>query len=76
MESIAAQSNEITRSTQEQNSTISEVSKALDNLTAIMHGVVMSADSLIDVFNTLQTRIQHLHEISSSEDISTTEEDS
>lgn len=69
MESIAVQSGEITNSTREQSTTISEVSRALDNMTSIMYEVITNADALFDVFGKLQSQIGNLQGISDSEEI-------
>ncbi len=63
MSSISDQSLEITRSTTEQSSTITEVSKALDSLTAIMYGVIMSAENVFEVFEKIQGHIDTLENI-------------
>jgi len=65
---ILKQSDDITNSTNEQSNTISEVSKALDNLTGIMYGVIMSSDQLVDVFNKLGEQVEQLKAISEMEE--------
>ncbi len=60
MNIISDQSNEITRSTTEQSMTITEVSKALDSLTSIMYGVIMSAEKVFEVFEKIQVHINSL----------------
>lgn len=62
MNTISDQSIEITQSTTEQSTTIVEVSKALDSLTAIMYGVIMSAEKVFEVFEKIQSHIEVLEE--------------
>lgn len=63
MNAISEQAHDITRSTTEQGSTIGEVSRALDNLTGIMHGVIISAEKVFKVFEKMQGHIDSLEKV-------------
>jgi len=73
MQSISDKAGEISTSSSEQNITIIEVSKALEELTGIMYGVILGSDKLMEAFENLQNQIHKLKEITgTSEKISST----